>query len=313
MNLEADAKLGVPVLLVVEDSVRFYSSFLPAIYAEVMKLSQSVFSRRGEPLPAHSPHEGASQDHPHHQLRGGLGLLQPVPIQRHGGDVRRSVSPVSGTGEGLPLGGLGARPSDPGSPARRPHPPSVQQPTLPGDGRIPGHGVPAEGLPGHAGGHPELPHPALLLRRLRVPDCRRMGRRWTVPAIYGPSWRSWRRFRPRASASTLSAMTSRAGCGPGASLLWRTGSGRGRSRTTLRWRRSGMTDPIHRRLPAESRVGARWPISTRRSCPTRAGSCGSAEGPSEGREGDWPSPRAWWISSVWRVVSPMSGSSFPLP
>ncbi len=44
VNLEADAKLGVPVLLVVEDSVRFYSSFLPAIYAEVMKLSQSVFS-----------------------------------------------------------------------------------------------------------------------------------------------------------------------------------------------------------------------------------------------------------------------------
>ena len=44
VNLDADAKLGVPVLILVEDSVRFYSSFLPVIYSEVMKLSQSVFS-----------------------------------------------------------------------------------------------------------------------------------------------------------------------------------------------------------------------------------------------------------------------------
>ena len=44
VNVEFDSSLGVPVLLVVEDSVRFYSSFLPVIYAEVMKLSQSVFS-----------------------------------------------------------------------------------------------------------------------------------------------------------------------------------------------------------------------------------------------------------------------------
>ncbi len=44
VNLDNDTKLGVPVLIVVEDSVRFYSSFLPVIYSEVMKLSQSVFS-----------------------------------------------------------------------------------------------------------------------------------------------------------------------------------------------------------------------------------------------------------------------------
>jgi len=43
-NVDADASHGVPVLIVVEDSVRFYSSFLPAIYSEVMKLSQSIFS-----------------------------------------------------------------------------------------------------------------------------------------------------------------------------------------------------------------------------------------------------------------------------
>ncbi len=44
LNLEEDTRFGVPVLIVVEDSVRFYSSFLPVIYSEVMKLSQSVFS-----------------------------------------------------------------------------------------------------------------------------------------------------------------------------------------------------------------------------------------------------------------------------
>ncbi len=44
VNVESDSSLGVPVLLVVEDSVRFYSSFLPVIYSEVMKLSQSIFS-----------------------------------------------------------------------------------------------------------------------------------------------------------------------------------------------------------------------------------------------------------------------------
>ena len=32
------------VLLVVEDSIRHYSSFLPVIYSEVMKLTQSIVS-----------------------------------------------------------------------------------------------------------------------------------------------------------------------------------------------------------------------------------------------------------------------------
>ena len=43
-NVEFDASLGVPVLLVVEDSVRYYSSFLPVIYSELMKLTQSIVS-----------------------------------------------------------------------------------------------------------------------------------------------------------------------------------------------------------------------------------------------------------------------------
>ncbi len=43
-NVEHDVRVGVPVLLVVEDNVRYYSSFLPVIYTEVMKHSQQVIS-----------------------------------------------------------------------------------------------------------------------------------------------------------------------------------------------------------------------------------------------------------------------------
>ena len=42
MNVAHDSEFGVPIFIVVEDNVRFYSSFLPTIYSEVMKLSQNV-------------------------------------------------------------------------------------------------------------------------------------------------------------------------------------------------------------------------------------------------------------------------------
>ncbi len=41
-NAPHDTAAGVPVFIVVEDNVRYYSSFLPTIYAEVMKHSQAV-------------------------------------------------------------------------------------------------------------------------------------------------------------------------------------------------------------------------------------------------------------------------------
>ncbi len=44
LNVEHDSRAGVPVLLVVEDNVRHYSSFLPVIFTEVMKHSQGVIS-----------------------------------------------------------------------------------------------------------------------------------------------------------------------------------------------------------------------------------------------------------------------------
>ena len=43
LNVESDSGgQGVPIILVVEDNVRFYSSFLPVIYAEVLGHSQSL-------------------------------------------------------------------------------------------------------------------------------------------------------------------------------------------------------------------------------------------------------------------------------
>ncbi len=45
MNLARDTgQLGVPAILVVEDSVRFYSSFLPMMYAELMEYAQRLVS-----------------------------------------------------------------------------------------------------------------------------------------------------------------------------------------------------------------------------------------------------------------------------
>ncbi|MGK7312926.1 MAG: DUF5752 family protein [Candidatus Longimicrobiales bacterium M2_2A_002] len=44
LNVEHDVHVGVPVVIVVEDNVRYYSSFLPVIYTEVMKHSQQVIS-----------------------------------------------------------------------------------------------------------------------------------------------------------------------------------------------------------------------------------------------------------------------------
>jgi len=43
-NAPHDTRAGVPVFIVVEDKVRFYSSFLPVIYAEMMKHSQAVLA-----------------------------------------------------------------------------------------------------------------------------------------------------------------------------------------------------------------------------------------------------------------------------
>ena len=50
LNAPLDTGLGVPVLLVVEDSVRYASSFLPVIYSEVLNLSRAVLAEAGNRL-----------------------------------------------------------------------------------------------------------------------------------------------------------------------------------------------------------------------------------------------------------------------
>lgn len=50
LNAPLDTGLGVPVLLVVEDSVRYASSFLPVVYSEVLNLSRAVLAEAGNRL-----------------------------------------------------------------------------------------------------------------------------------------------------------------------------------------------------------------------------------------------------------------------
>lgn len=50
LNVERDTRVGVPVFLVVEDNIRFYSSFLPVIYHELQNLSESAQSEAGNRL-----------------------------------------------------------------------------------------------------------------------------------------------------------------------------------------------------------------------------------------------------------------------
>ncbi len=50
LNVEHDTQVGVPVFLVVEDNIRYYSSFLPVIYSEVLNLTRSVQAEAGNRL-----------------------------------------------------------------------------------------------------------------------------------------------------------------------------------------------------------------------------------------------------------------------
>lgn len=54
MNLEHDVQeVGVQMILLVEDGIRFYSSILPNLYKFVLKQSQEFST---EALNAHQPH-----------------------------------------------------------------------------------------------------------------------------------------------------------------------------------------------------------------------------------------------------------------
>ena len=45
MNVEHDTRMvGVQTIIVIEDNVKYYSSFLPIIYTEILKQSQRLIS-----------------------------------------------------------------------------------------------------------------------------------------------------------------------------------------------------------------------------------------------------------------------------
>ena len=49
MNFEHDSKVGVQAVLLVEDNIKFYSSYLPIIYSELMKQTQIVMAEELNP------------------------------------------------------------------------------------------------------------------------------------------------------------------------------------------------------------------------------------------------------------------------
>lgn len=49
MNFDHDAKVGVQAVLLVEDNIKFYSSYLPVIYSELMKQTQIVMAEELNP------------------------------------------------------------------------------------------------------------------------------------------------------------------------------------------------------------------------------------------------------------------------
>ena len=69
---------GVRAIIVVEDDVRFYSFFLPHIYAEVTHQTRAAHGRGAEPHAPDPAHAGPAQDPPGPDLRGGLGPVRAL-------------------------------------------------------------------------------------------------------------------------------------------------------------------------------------------------------------------------------------------
>ena len=67
---------GVQVILLIEDNIRYYSSFLPVIYTEIINHSQSLISRGHQRGPQDPAHAGPAQDPALHHLRRGLAVLR---------------------------------------------------------------------------------------------------------------------------------------------------------------------------------------------------------------------------------------------
>ena len=78
-NVDHDAgSVGVQVIILVEDNVRYYSSFLPVMYTELLHHSQRVIDGGPQPLAEDPAHAGAAEDPALHDLGGGGGGVRAL-------------------------------------------------------------------------------------------------------------------------------------------------------------------------------------------------------------------------------------------
>ena len=96
MLLHDTEAMGVPVMLVVEDNIRYYSSFLPVIYTELIYAVAARHPRRHQRGPQAGAHAGAAEDPAVLQLRRSraagdadisdylLGVVSDVEFPREG-------------------------------------------------------------------------------------------------------------------------------------------------------------------------------------------------------------------------------------
>ncbi len=78
---------GVQVILLIEDNIRYYSSFLPTMYTEIINHSQSLITEGVNVAHKILRMRARPEDPSLQQLRGGLGLLLRLP----GGRARRHL------------------------------------------------------------------------------------------------------------------------------------------------------------------------------------------------------------------------------
>ena len=98
------------------------------------------------------------------------------------------------------------------------------------------------------------------------------GRRWTGRATSGPSWRSWRRSRPRASGTMRRERLLELAQGPGGVRLGLPPSAPAGLGLRLPGGSAGGSDSIPSGPTGGNRAAARWRTSIRKSSPTPVGS-----------------------------------------
>ncbi len=161
---------GVQVILLIEDNIRYYSSFLPTMYTEIINHSQSLITEGINASHKILRMRARPEDPPLHQLRRGLGVLHPLQGGRAGGHLRHRVPPGRQAG---PAGRRRVRPQGavrlPRHPGAAPVQPSRQRGRGPGGRR----GLPAQRLPHIARGPAPVHRQELRLRRFHLPPARR--------------------------------------------------------------------------------------------------------------------------------------------